>query len=394
MYYCTAQLSDKIAKTPEGYLLCRDVAISRTGEFLYLPGEVEGFEDTKAGVIRVERPEEEVFDAEAIASFEGKSVTIGHPTTFVGPTNWRQLTVGTMNNVRRGAGEYSNKLLTDMLITDAIAIKKVEAKELREVSCGYDAKFIPTGEGRAKQVTIRGNHGALVPRGRAGSECAIFDSAPKGITMSAKDKLLALFKKTVDAMPDDGDDVGSAEGMAALKKKVDKAAADKAASDQAAKDAQAVADKAVADLAEQKKVTDKLTADLAEMTAKVAELTKTPEKVTHDAATISAAEILAPGIAKDGANLKADALKVAYATTDGKAVIDALTGGKSPVFDSAPVVDLMFNAAAAGVAEKRKAALAGGGGGSGSQKTGDAQVLDFASEFNKKAAAINLVPKL
>ena len=43
--------------------------------------------------------------------------------------------------------------------------------------------------------------------------------------MSAKDKLLALFKKTVDAMPDDGDDAGSAEDMAALKKKADKAAA-------------------------------------------------------------------------------------------------------------------------------------------------------------------------
>lgn len=61
----------------------------------------------------------------------------------------------------------------------------------------------------------------------------------------------------------------------------------------------------------------------------------------NDSDTMARAEILAPGLGKTK-DVKAKALKAAYATEDGKAVIDNLLGGKT--FDSADK-DMLFVAA-------------------------------------------------
>lgn len=61
-----------------------------------------------------------------------------------------------------------------------------------------------------------------------------------------------------------------------------------------------------------------------------------------DEEAISRAEILAPGIKKDQKNLKAKAIKVAYATTDGKDAIDLFTGGKAPDLKNEKFVDAVF----------------------------------------------------
>lgn len=68
--------------------------------------------------------------------------------------------------------------------------------------------------------------------------------------------------------------------------------------------------------------------------------------MTGDAATdmASRAEILAPGI-KNTKDVKVKALKAAYATKDGKKIIESLTGGKAPAFDSADKVNTLFVAA-------------------------------------------------
>jgi hypothetical protein len=73
-----------------------------------------------------------------------------------------------------------------------------------------------------------------------------------------------------------------------------------------------------------------------------------------DADTIARAEILAPGIVKT-ADVKDKALKAAYATADGKAVIDVLLGGKA--FDSADK-DLLFIGASEMVKANRRSTLA------------------------------------
>jgi hypothetical protein len=53
MFYTTFQLSKKQALTPEGFLLCMDVPIARTGELIYTPGEIEGVRPGRDGFIRV-----------------------------------------------------------------------------------------------------------------------------------------------------------------------------------------------------------------------------------------------------------------------------------------------------------------------------------------------------
>jgi len=187
-YFTPSELSEKQSLTPEGFLLCRDVPIARTGSQLYADYEVPNLQ-SQGGVIRMDRDEDEVFRKETIASFEGKPVTNDHPDEDVSPDNWKSLAVGVVQNVRRGIGFEDNLLLADLLITDREAIDAIRDGK-REVSCGYDARFEQIEPGRGRQTNIVGNHVALVANGRCGARCAIQD---KGVNMS-KVKAFARIK--------------------------------------------------------------------------------------------------------------------------------------------------------------------------------------------------------
>ncbi|WP_183750807.1 DUF2213 domain-containing protein [Pseudochelatococcus contaminans] len=164
--------------TPEGYLLCMDVRIARTGPMLYAAGEVPDLEpEAGRGMITVERDAETLFDPDAILSFAGKPVTNDHPAGFVVPETWRSLAIGTVLNPRRGEGVLSDYLIADLLITDADAISDVRAGK-REVSCGYECEREQIRPGLGRQTRIVGNHVALVDRGRCGPSCAIQDKEP------------------------------------------------------------------------------------------------------------------------------------------------------------------------------------------------------------------------
>ncbi len=73
--------------------------------------------------------------------------------------------------------------------------------------------------------------------------------------------------------------------------------------------------------------------------------------------TASRVEILAPGLKAKEKDAKVMALKAAYATTDGKKVIEALTGGKEPKFDSQDKVNTLFIAASEVLKASRTADL-------------------------------------
>jgi hypothetical protein len=176
--------------TPEGFLLVVGAQLARTGEQLYGDGETP-LKVGPQGYVRVMRDAEEVFRPETVASFEGKDIVDEHPAEGVNPSNWRDLSVGHVQNVRR-QGIF---LLGDLLIKDADAIAAV-ANGKRELSCGYDAEYEQTGEGRGRQYNIIGNHVALVKRGRCGPSCAIGDketvmTAAKKMTV--RDMLKAIF---------------------------------------------------------------------------------------------------------------------------------------------------------------------------------------------------------
>jgi hypothetical protein len=174
--------------TPEGFLVCEGVPLARTGTQMYAAHELPGLTPGPDGRIIVERLADEVFDDDSVASFEGKPVTINHPSNFVTPDNWRRHAVGHVQNVRRGTGMESDLLLGDIIVKDAQAVRYAQ-QALPEVSKGYDADYAPSGiSGKHIQRRIRGNHTALVPNGRAGQRCAIRDHAtPKETHMQTRD---------------------------------------------------------------------------------------------------------------------------------------------------------------------------------------------------------------
>lgn len=157
--------------TPEGYLICHDVPINRTGEQIYLARELQLDGDPER-CVTVHRYPEDVFDPAALASFEGKDVTAGHPPEGVVPENHAMYSRGHVQNVRR-AGEQT---LADLHIKDPNLISDIKNGVIREVSCGYQCRYELDGTGY-RQTHIRGNHVAVVLRGRAGHDIAIKDAA-------------------------------------------------------------------------------------------------------------------------------------------------------------------------------------------------------------------------
>ena len=188
-FYTTSQISPRMEKTPEGFLLCKGVPISRTGSFEYRNFE-SGLDGDPMQKRSIERTETELFSPETIKSFEGKSVIVEH-TDFVNPSNWKDLSVGIVQNVRRGEGDAASQLLADLLLTDSRGIELVESKKLREVSCGYDSLVVcDDSSGKYYQTQIVGNHVALVKQGRCGKPCQIKD----GHMSNFKTLLRRLFK--------------------------------------------------------------------------------------------------------------------------------------------------------------------------------------------------------
>jgi hypothetical protein len=382
-YYTTNQISEKISETPEGFLLCEEVPITRTGYLEYSSNETPIKATDGSAIILVSREEEEVFSDETIASFEGKPVTIGHPSEFVSPENWKELTVGITQNVRRGQGLSSDKLIADLLITDISAIPLVKSGELREVSCGYEADYVQVGDARGQQTNIRGNHIALVTKGRAGSTCAIHDNH-KEVSMYKKitEKLKSTIAKTIDeAIVAVTGEEEKEEAMDAASKIADMASRLEALDARLAK-LEGVNDvckeedkKPTSDEAPDAPVVDEdgietLVANIEASVAQVKEMiggTKKDEPAAEvvteaqpaiDADTLSRAEILAPGIACDK-DIKRNALKAAYATTDGRSVIDTLNAGHAVTTDGDSDLSTIFIAASELLKTKRSNSLVG-----------------------------------
>lgn len=169
--YYGATISPNMDKTPEGYLICRNVPINRTGVQVYTAREV-GIPGGGDDPVNVYRLEEDVFSPAALASMEGKDVTRGHPPEMLEASNQSAYSNGHIENVRRD-GENT---VGDLIIKDPGLVSDVENGVLREVSCGYYCTFEPYLDGY-KQTHLVGNHVAVVPRGRAGHDVAIKDAA-------------------------------------------------------------------------------------------------------------------------------------------------------------------------------------------------------------------------
>lgn len=154
-------------KTPEGYLICTDAILSRTGKQEYKRCELFGdtCEDPDK-IVNVERTDDEVFSDKAMASFENKAVCIEHPDHDVNAENHNELAVGFVRDIHKGEDNGKPVMMGTLVITDKDAVEAVENGEYKELSCGYDCDIDDDGE--PCQRNIRGNHVALCKQGRAG----------------------------------------------------------------------------------------------------------------------------------------------------------------------------------------------------------------------------------
>lgn len=176
--YYGSKISPNQLETGEGFLICRNVPIARTGAQKYLASEL-GLDGDPNRIVEVMRDESEVFAPATMASFEGKPVTNNHPSEQVTPDNARYYGRGHVQNVRRGTGKQSDLLIGDLYIIDGELITAVKRKRKpkREISCGYDCEYAEDENGVLHQTNIRGNHVAVVDSGRAGSRVAIVDNS-------------------------------------------------------------------------------------------------------------------------------------------------------------------------------------------------------------------------
>lgn len=156
-----------------------DAYLTRTGIFTYLNPD---------GTLRRElRLPEEVFSPATLDSFAMVPVTNDHPPGLLDADNTRQFQVGQLSeNIKRDGDFVASRLL----VTDAAAIADIRAGKV-ELSCGYDCELEMTpgktdaGEYDAIQRNIRGNHVAIVDKGRAGPAAKIkmdrFDAYMVGV---------------------------------------------------------------------------------------------------------------------------------------------------------------------------------------------------------------------
>ena len=333
MVYYGTKLSDNITETPEGFLICHDVIIARTGVQEYADFEVP-VEAKDGSIVQIHRAKEEVLRPETIASFEGKPVTAGHPDDFVTPDNWNDLAVGFVKNVRPYEEGDEGYIMADLVITVQKAIDAIK-EGMREVSCGYEADYTDNGDGTGAQKGILGNHVALVPRGRCGSQCAIKDhdqSQNKGDEMSLKEKFIDALSKVFDSMEGEEHEVkDQEEAPEAEAKELDKL-------DEIAQKLDTLIE-AIAKMAGVSDEEEKIEDEEEEIVDECGEAV--------DADTISRAEIIAPGIAKTG-DVKVKALDSFKATEEGAEMMKA--------FDGMPV-DAQFVAVSELLKVKRKATM-------------------------------------
>jgi len=165
-----------------GYLDITDNKLTRVGVFHYKASELGAVAKhlPPDKIVGVYRSPDEVFDEDALESFNNQVVTDDHPKEMVNADNSEKFTKGYAINKVRREGDY---LVGDLRVTSKALIKKINSGKA-QISNGYYSRLVPeegvSHDGVAysfKQTDIQGNHIAVVSKGRAGNMCALSDAA-------------------------------------------------------------------------------------------------------------------------------------------------------------------------------------------------------------------------
>lgn len=183
--------------TDEGYLKV-PARLARCGIYKYRASELGITQIPPDTVVRVYRPESEVFNKKSLDSFMGAVITDDHPPEMVDSKNFKKYELGTVMSAGRKDGDY---VQADLLIRDSDTIRKIEAGK-EELSAGYRCQYeyelingqlvagdygvdesgvikkasSEYGEFDVIQRNVKVNHVALVSAGRAGQEVRVFDN--------------------------------------------------------------------------------------------------------------------------------------------------------------------------------------------------------------------------
>ena len=183
----TAKLSPNKMITSNGYLICNNAVLARTGKQEYLKSEIYPDSDEDE-IIEVDRKPEQVFSEATIHSFENVPLTCEHPYENVTPENYKEYSVGYVRDVHKGNYNGKDVLLGTLVVTDPQCIQDIQNGYRTELSCGYDCDI--TEGNNPQQINIRGNHVALCEQGRAGiAKIVDNDSVNPDVNYSIKYKL-------------------------------------------------------------------------------------------------------------------------------------------------------------------------------------------------------------
>lgn len=169
---------DNVKRTGDGYLAAF-ARVARTGMQTYRGSEVGRPEMAE---VRVYRPPDEVFNADALRSFAHRPVTLTHPKVPVTSRNWKKYAKGQTGDAVVRDGEY---IRVPMVMMDQGIIDAYEKHGIKELSMGYSTDLKWTTDGKAPdgtpcdayQTNIRGNHLAVVPLARGGDMLRIGDES-------------------------------------------------------------------------------------------------------------------------------------------------------------------------------------------------------------------------
>ena len=164
------------------------------------------------------RPPEELFHPEAIKSFNGLPIRIGHVMLGSGFKAVDEEPVdGCIYNVRQSM-DMPEYLIGDFAIYTDKMKDVLQKGRVRELSLGYRCQYIPESgvyNGQPyefKQANLRGNHLALVENGRCGSSVRVcdeailtFDSLPEELIEMTNEEKMSKAKKVAELIRN-GDD--------------------------------------------------------------------------------------------------------------------------------------------------------------------------------------------
>lgn len=204
--------------TKEGFLtVVADFA--RIGIQEYFVGELprdqipHDLRDDPYAVVKLLRPENEVFSDASMQSFSKKPITDNHPPFDLDAKNYKDFQVGLSGDV---VTKNQDRLRVPLVIQDVDVVKEVKGGK-DQLSAGYSAKVVWSpgvhdtfGAYDAIQSDITGNHIAIVSKARGGKSVRINDSwSDFDKTINKKGSIPMTIKKKVQGITIEFSDQGA-----------------------------------------------------------------------------------------------------------------------------------------------------------------------------------------